>query len=110
MRNLTRLALAHRTVTLLAVVLLLGASVAGAYGLRQELFPSIQPPFVVIVATQQGAGPVSVAEDLSEPIEGAVRTTTDLEQAASTSLEGVSISATRTGEGSPASVHLRRAA
>ncbi|HSK91694.1 MAG TPA: efflux RND transporter permease subunit [Euzebyales bacterium] len=91
MRNVTRLALAHRTVTILAVVLLLAASIGAALGLRQELFPSIQPPFVVIVATQPGSGPLSVVEDLSEPIEDAVRTTADVEQVASTSLEGVSI-------------------
>ena len=91
MRNLTRLALTHRTVTLLAVVLALAASIAGAFGLRQELFPSIQPPFVVIVATQPGAGPVAVADDVSEPIEEAVRTTADLEQVQSSSQEGVSV-------------------
>jgi HAE1 family hydrophobic/amphiphilic exporter-1 len=91
LRNLTRLAISHRTVALLAVVLVLGASIAGAFRLRQELFPPIQPPFVIVVATQQGSGPISVAEDLSEPIEGAVRTTSDLEQVSSTSLEGVSI-------------------
>ncbi|HSK95587.1 MAG TPA: efflux RND transporter permease subunit, partial [Euzebyales bacterium] len=91
MRNLTRIALAHRTVTLLVVVLLLGGSIAGAFGLRQELFPSIQPPFIVVVASQQGSGPISIAEDVSEPIEEAIRTTRDLEQVASTSLEGVSI-------------------
>ena len=91
MRNLTRLALENRIVTGLAVVLIIGASIGAALGLRQELFPSIQPPFVVIVASQPGAGPLSVVEDVSEPIEDAVRTTSDLEQVASNSLEGVSI-------------------
>jgi HAE1 family hydrophobic/amphiphilic exporter-1 len=91
LRNLTRLALENRIVTGLAVVLLIGASLGAALGLKQELFPSIEPPFVVIVATQPGAGPLSVVDDLSEPIEDAVRTTGDLEQVASNSLEGVSI-------------------
>jgi hydrophobic/amphiphilic exporter-1 (mainly G- bacteria), HAE1 family len=90
-RTFTRLALGHRTVVLLAVVLLLVASVVAAFGLRQELFPSIQPPFLVTVATQSGAGPVSVVENLTEPIEDAVQSTASLEQVASTSYEGVSI-------------------
>ncbi|HSJ46690.1 MAG TPA: efflux RND transporter permease subunit [Euzebyales bacterium] len=91
MRTFTRLALGHRTVTLLAIVLLLVASISAAFGLRQELFPSIEPPFLVTVATQPGAGPVSVVENLTGPIEDAVQSTASLEQVASTSYEGVSI-------------------
>jgi HAE1 family hydrophobic/amphiphilic exporter-1 len=91
LRNITRLALENRIVTGLAVVLIVAASIGAALGLKQELFPSIQPPFVVIVATQPGSGPLSVVDDLSEPIEDAVRTTSDLEQVSSNSLEGVSI-------------------
>jgi len=90
-RTFTRLALGHRTVTLLAIVLALIASVGAAFGLRQELFPSIEPPFLVAVATQPGAGPLSVVENLTEPVEDAVESTASLEQVASTSFEGVSI-------------------
>jgi HAE1 family hydrophobic/amphiphilic exporter-1 len=90
-RTFTRLALEHRTVTLLGIVLVLVASVGAAFGLRQELFPSIQPPYLVAVAIQPGAGPVSVVEDLTEPIEDAITSTASLEQVASTSLEGVSV-------------------
>ncbi|HEX6257312.1 MAG TPA: efflux RND transporter permease subunit [Euzebyales bacterium] len=91
MRTFTRLALEHRTVTLLGIVLVLVASVGAAFGLRQELFPSIQPPYLVTVATQPGAGPVSVVDNLTEPIEDAIESTASLEQVASTSLEGVSV-------------------
>ena len=91
MRTVTRLALGHRTVTLLAIVLTLIGSVGAAFGLRQELFPSIQPPFLVAVATQPGAGPLSVVENLTEPVEDAVQSTASLEQVSSTSFEGVSI-------------------
>jgi len=90
-RTVTRLALGHRTVTLLAIVLTLIGSVGAAFGLRQELFPSIQPPFLVAVATQPGAGPLSVVENLTEPVEDAVQSTASLEQVSSTSFEGVSI-------------------
>jgi HAE1 family hydrophobic/amphiphilic exporter-1 len=90
-RTLTRLALGHRTVTLLAIALILVASIAAARGLRQELFPSIEPPFLVTVATQPGAGPLSIVENLTEPIEDAIESTASLEQVASTSFEGVSI-------------------
>jgi HAE1 family hydrophobic/amphiphilic exporter-1 len=83
-RTFTRLALEHRTVTLLGIVLVLVASVGAALGLRQELF-------LVTVATQPGAGPVSVVADLTEPIEDAIESTASLEQVASTSLEGVSV-------------------
>ena len=91
MRTFTRLALGHRTVTLLAIVLGLIASIGAAFGLRQELFPSIEPPFLITVATQPGAGSLSVVENLTEPVEDALEGTASLEQVSSTSFEGVSI-------------------
>ena len=91
MRTFTRLALGHRTVTLLAIVLATVASVAAAFGLKQELFPSIQPPFLVVVAVEPGAGPLSVVDELTEPLEDAVESTSSLEAVQSTSQEGVSI-------------------
>ncbi len=91
MRTFTRLALGHRTVTLLAIVLAIVFSVGAAFGLKQELFPSIQPPFLVVVATQPGAGPLSVVDELTEPLEDAVESTSSLEAVQSTSQEGVSI-------------------
>jgi HAE1 family hydrophobic/amphiphilic exporter-1 len=90
-RTFTRLALEHRTVTLLAIVLAVAASIGAAFGLKQELFPSIQPPFLVVVATEPGAGPLAVVDDLTVPLEDAVETTSSLEAVQSTSQEGVSI-------------------
>jgi HAE1 family hydrophobic/amphiphilic exporter-1 len=79
-RTFTRLALGHRTVTLLAIVLGLIVSIAAAFGLRQELFPSISPPFLITVATQPAAGPLSVVENLTEPVEDAIDSTDSLVQ------------------------------
>ncbi len=91
MTALVRLALGRRTVTLLVagLVLLLGANAAGS--LQQELFPSIQPPFLVVSSTQPGASPGSVADGLTEPIEEAVRSSGSVESVQSTSAQGVAV-------------------
>jgi hydrophobic/amphiphilic exporter-1 (mainly G- bacteria), HAE1 family len=91
MSALVRLSLRYKTVTLLLVVLLLGAGVFSVMALNQELFPSMDIPAVVVTAVQPGAGPAEVAEGLARPIEEAFRGTSGIRHVSSTSLESLVI-------------------
>ncbi|HLF43578.1 MAG TPA: efflux RND transporter permease subunit [Acidimicrobiia bacterium] len=91
MTRLARLSLRFRTVTLLIVVMLVGAGLYSVGQLNQELFPSFEIPNLVVTATLPGAGPNAVADDVAAPIEGAFLSTSNLEHVQSTSLEGVVI-------------------
>jgi len=91
MTALTRLALRFRTVTLLMVALLLLGGVYSVAKLNQELFPSIDIPYIIVSAIEPGAGPNAVAADLATPISGAIASTQGLRHVQSTSLEGMAI-------------------
>jgi len=89
MSALTRLALRFRTVTLLLVALLLLGGTYAVTHLNRELFPSIDIPYIIVSATEPGAGPNAVATDLATPIAGAISSTQGLRHVQSTSLEGL---------------------
>lgn len=91
MSALTRLALRFRTVTLLAVVLLLFGGIFSLLRLNQELFPSMEIPYLIVSATEPGAGPNAIDADLATPIADAVSSTQGLRHVGSTSLEGMAI-------------------
>jgi HAE1 family hydrophobic/amphiphilic exporter-1 len=91
MTALARLSLRFRTVTLLLVGLLLVTGMLALRSLNQELFPAFDVPYLVVTASQPGAGPEVVAEGVSRPIEQALQSTEGLRHVDSTSLEGLSI-------------------
>ena len=72
MRFIVALALRKRSVTLLAIVLILAAGVVAYQTRPVELFPEIEFPFVTVTAFYPSANPESVARDVAEPIERAV--------------------------------------
>ena len=87
MRFIISLALRKRSVTLLAIVLILAA---GAFAYRQlpvELFPEIDFPFVTVTAFYPSANPESVARDVAEPIERAIEDVPGVESVQSVSAE-----------------------
>jgi len=88
---LARLSLRFRTVTLLLVGLLLAGGAWSATRLNQELFPSLEVPYLVVSGVEPGAGPNAVAANLTAPIEEAIGGTDDLRHVASTSVEGVAV-------------------
>ncbi len=91
MRFITAAAIRRRTVTLLAVILLLAGGVFAYNSLQVELFPEIEFPLVVVTASYPSADPEAVVENVTEPIERAIEGTDGLEGIQSTSLEGNSL-------------------
>ena len=91
MRFITAVAINRRTVTLLAVILLLAGGVFAYNSLQTELFPEIEFPLVVVTTSYPSADPEGVVKDVTEPIEQVVEGAEGLESVQSTSFEGNSI-------------------
>ncbi|MCB1273313.1 MAG: efflux RND transporter permease subunit [Leucobacter sp.] len=91
MHLLARLSLKNRALIALVTIV---ASVFGflAVGsLKQELMPSVQFPAVAVVTSYPGASPEVVNNDVSGPIETALRGVPGLEQTTATSSTGASM-------------------
>ena len=87
MRFITALALGRRSVTLLAIILVLAAGVFTYRTLQVELFPDVDLPLVSVVAFYPSANPESVARDVAEPIERAISNVPGLDRIESVSTE-----------------------
>ncbi|MDQ7992784.1 MAG: efflux RND transporter permease subunit, partial [Propionicimonas sp.] len=73
MSRLTNLSLAHRTVVLLLALLTIGVGVYSATALKQELIPALDLPRGAVMTVYPGASPGVVEEEVSKPIEAAVK-------------------------------------
>ena len=91
MRFITAAAISRRTVTLLAVIILLAGGVFAYNSLQVELFPEIEFPLVVVTTSYPSADPEAVVKDVTAPIERVIDGTEGLESVQSTSFEGNSI-------------------
>ena len=91
MRFITAAAISRRTVTLLAVIILLAGGVFAYNSLQVELFPEIEFPLVVVTTSYPSADPEGVVKDVTAPIEQVIEGTEGLESIQSTSFEGNSI-------------------
>ncbi len=88
---ITNLALRRRSVTVLAVILIL---VSGTYTytrLPVELFPEVDFPIVTVSTFYPSSNPVSVAENVTSPIEDAIAGTDGLDTIQSISTENLSV-------------------
>ncbi|MBO1901644.1 efflux RND transporter permease subunit [Leucobacter weissii] len=91
MHVLAELSLKNRALIALVTIV---ASVFGFFGvgsLKQELMPSVQFPAVVVTASYSGASPEVVLNDVTDPIETALRGVPGLEQTTSTSSTGAAM-------------------
>ena len=88
MRFLTSMALRRPTVTVLAVILILGSGVSAYRSLQVELFPQIDFPLVAVFVPYPSADPEAVVRSVTDPIERAISDTPELESILSTSSEG----------------------
>ena len=91
MRFITAAAISRRTVTLLAVIILLAGGVLAYNSLQVELFPEIEFPLVVVTTAYPGSNPEGVEQDVSQPIERAISGSDRLNVLQSSSFEGNSI-------------------
>ena len=91
MRFITAAAISRRTVTLLAVIILLAGGILAYNSLQVELFPEIEFPLVVVTTAYPGSNPEGVEQDVSQPIERAISGAEGLNILQSSSFEGNSI-------------------
>ena len=91
MSFLTGLALRRRSVTVLAIVLILAAGVLTYRGLERELFPDIAFPNIFIVTPYPSANPDAVVRDVTDPIEDAISGMSGLREIQSVSSENLSM-------------------
>ena len=91
MTFLTGIAVRNRTVTVLAIIILLASGVTAYRSLRVELFPEIEFPLVAVSTSYPSANPEAVVRDVTAPIERAITGTGGLESVQSTTFEGNSI-------------------
>ncbi|MXZ91272.1 MAG: efflux RND transporter permease subunit [Chloroflexi bacterium] len=82
---LSRLALRSRTVTLMALVLILLGGVYGYQQLQQELFPEISLGVINVSTSFQQGTPYQVAQEVTKPIEDVIIGMESLREVTSTS-------------------------
>ena len=82
---LSKLALQRRSVTVMALVLVLVGGVYAYQQLQQELFPEISLRVVNVVTTYQQGSPYQVAEEVTKPIEDLIIGMEGLKEVTSTS-------------------------
>ena len=91
MRFITRAAIERRSVTLLAVFIVLIAGIITYNNLRVDLFPEIEFPLVTVSTVYPSANPEAVVRDVTEPMETAISGIAGLETVQSSTFEGNSL-------------------
>jgi HAE1 family hydrophobic/amphiphilic exporter-1 len=69
MWRLSQLALRSRVITLLVVVILLGASIWALLGMKMEMIPDIEFPYITVITVYPQALPETVVDKVTAPIE-----------------------------------------
>jgi len=72
MWHLTQLALRNRVVTLVIAILIAGASIWAFLGLKMELMPNIQFPYITVFTIYPQAPPDEVVSNVTKPIENLI--------------------------------------
>src|SRR5690242_422436 len=88
MSFLTRLSLANRGLVALIAIVITGFGVYAIPSLKQQLLPSLEFPGAFIGATLPGASPEIIEEQITRPIEDAVKGADGLESIQSTTRQG----------------------
>jgi HAE1 family hydrophobic/amphiphilic exporter-1 len=88
MSFLTRLSLANRGLVALIALVITGFGVYAVPSVKQQLLPSLEFPGAFIGASLPGAGPEIIEEQITRPIEDAVKGADGLESIQSTTREG----------------------
>jgi HAE1 family hydrophobic/amphiphilic exporter-1 len=79
MYRLTQLSMRNRAVVALVSIAILVGGTLAMVGLKQEMIPSIEIPYALVMATNPGAASDLVEEQLAEPVEGAVQSVAGVE-------------------------------
>jgi len=88
MSFLTRLSLANRGLVALIAIVITGFGLFAVPSLKQQLFPSIELPAAFIGASLPGASPEIIQDQITKPIEDAVKGADGIDSVTSTTKEG----------------------
>ena len=88
MSALTRLSLANRGLVALIAIVISGFGIFAIPSLKQQLFPSIELPSAFIGVVVPGGGPEIIEEQVTRPIEDAVKGIDGIDGVRSTTREG----------------------
>ena len=91
MIRLTEIALRNKSIVLLLSAALFISGLVAWGSLHQELLPDIELPFITVIAAQPGAGAEDVAQQVTVPIEQAIKSVPRLEALSSTSANSLSL-------------------
>jgi len=91
MIRLTEIALRNKSIVILISFAIFLSGLMAWGSLRQELLPDIQLPFVTVIAAEPGAGAEDVAQQVTVPIEQAIKSVPRLESLSSTSANSLSL-------------------
>ncbi|GIF18792.1 HAE1 family hydrophobic/amphiphilic exporter-1 [Actinoplanes tereljensis] len=88
MSALTRLSLANRGLVALIALVITGFGIYAVPSLKQQLFPSIELPAAFVGAALPGASSEIIEEQITKPIEDAVKGVDGIDSVTSTTSEG----------------------
>ncbi len=91
MIRLTEIALRNKSIVILLSAALFISGLVAWGSLHQELLPDIELPFITVIAAQPGAGAEDVAQQVTVPIEQAIKSVPRLEALSSTSANSLSL-------------------
>ena len=91
MHKLTALSLKQRAVVVLLTLLIAAAGTFGLSRLKTELIPNIEIPILTVITVYPGAGPESVDQQVSMPLEQAISGLSGVSSTQTMSSEGFSI-------------------
>jgi HAE1 family hydrophobic/amphiphilic exporter-1 len=91
MSRLTEIALRNKSIVLLIAVALFFSGLVAWGQLHQELLPDIELPYVTVIAALPGAGAEDVAQQVTGPVEQAIKSVPRLEALSSTSANSLSL-------------------
>ncbi len=91
MQFLTVLSLKNRALIALVTIVAAVFGFLGMSSLKQELMPSVEFPAIAVITTYPGASPDVVNNDVSGPVETALRGVPKLESTTATSSTGMSV-------------------
>jgi HAE1 family hydrophobic/amphiphilic exporter-1 len=91
MKNLAKYSVDRAITIFMAVLIVMVFGVVSYTNLTTDLFPSMNIPYSVVITTYIGASPEEVEDVVTNPIEDALATTTNIKELSSVSQENMSL-------------------
>ncbi|AIO18437.1 Swarming motility protein SwrC [Candidatus Izimaplasma bacterium HR1] len=91
MKNLAKFSVDRAVTVFMAVIIVIVFGVVSYTNLTTDLFPNMNLPYSVVVTTYPGASPTEVEDVVTNPLEDALATTTNVKEITSMSQENFSL-------------------